>query len=338
MPRKPPQPVKLPPLPFGNEFAEVQTDINAFSERMATVITSLNEYAALGDPDKFSSKSVTLEINGLKLVSSANSPVRADIGASNDTTLMIPFSGQNISTVGDINFRWQAHQGALFIPAVGRGGACDVRASLMVDLDPLRLQHTARAMLGYGDHSEIDLRIHDTRVVPLRRANNDFDSVFRHLSGVIDSVHSNPAILSHLGIDELFYRTVVMMLRPDLFEDPLANGAPHLKQRELDPVCDFIRSNLSERLTLSDLEKVSQLSARSLQYAFQQRFGCTPMQWVREERLLMARRDLQHLRPGESIADIAILCGFVNQGTFAAYYRRRFGELPSETVGKSLQR
>ncbi|MCF8167381.1 MAG: AraC family transcriptional regulator [Rhodoferax sp.] len=330
--------VKLPPLPFGNEGAVLRTDIAEFGQRMASVITSLNEYAAVGSNSDFASKAVTLQINGVKLVASANTAVVADIGSSEDITLMIPFAGTNVSKIGSVDFRWQAGQGAMFIPQVGRGGVCGTRASLMVDLDPCRLQRTARAMLGYGEVAEIDMRLHEARVLKLRTPYNDFDGIFRNLCGIVDNVRSDADVLAKLGVDEMLYRAIVMMLRPDLFEAPETVQTSQDRCRELDAVCDFIRGNLGERITLTDLEKIAGTSARILQYAFQQRFGCTPMQWVREERLLMARRTLQKFREGDSISDAALRYGFMNQSAFSAYYKHRFGELPSETVAKRAKR
>jgi AraC-like DNA-binding protein len=208
----------------------------------------------------------------------------------------------------------------------------------MVDIDLVRLQSTACAMLDLRDGASVDLRLHDARVLALRVAPTESDGVFRNLAVLIDSLLSNPLLLHQLGVDEMFYRTMVLMLRPDLFQGPEPAGQNPIQRRELDPVCDYIRSNLGERLMLTDLEKVSGSSARNLQYAFQQRFGCTPMQWIREERLLMARRALQDLCASDSISEVAIMHGFMNPGVFSAYYKRRFGELPSATVGNASMR
>jgi AraC-like DNA-binding protein len=208
----------------------------------------------------------------------------------------------------------------------------------MVDIDLVRLQSTACAMLDLRDGASVDLRLHDARFLTLRVAPTESDGVFRNLAGLIDSLPSNPLLLHQLGVDEMFYRTMVLMLRPDLFQGPEPAGQDPIRRRELDPVCDYIRSNLGERLMLTDLETVCGFSARNLQYAFQQRFGCTPMQWIREERLLMARRALQDLSARDSITEVAFIHGFMNLGAFSAYYKRRFGELPSATARKALKR
>lgn len=52
------------------------------------------------------------------------------------------------------------------------------------------------------------------------------------------------------------------------------------------------------------------------------------------ERVLVARRLLQNIHDGETIATVAHDCGFVSQSAFSIYYREYFGELPSETVAK----
>lgn len=325
-------PTKLPPLPFCNDQADLTTDVARFAEKLSSVCTSLNECSAIGNPAEFFTKSVVLQINGMTLVATANSAGILDVGSGKDTTLMIPFSGRNISRVGTTNFEWQAHQCAMFISSVGRRGTSGTRSSLLVDIDRQRWQDTARAMLGGTAATPIDFQLNDACTLPLRTPWNDFDGIFRQLARMIDNVHGDTVLLGHLGVDEMFYRAMVLLFRPDLFAAPPA-GRSH-PRRELDSLCDHIRANLGERITLSDLERIAGLSARSLQYAFRERFGCTPMQWVREERLLKARHYLQNLRDGESIADIAVSLCFMNQGGFSSYYRRRFGELPSDTVAR----
>jgi len=49
----------------------------------------------------------------------------------------------------------------------------------------------------------------------------------------------------------------------------------------------------------------------------------------------MVRRDLLRKSPDSSISDVAAGWGFWHRGQFAAVYRRRFGEQPSETVKRT---
>ena len=51
---------------------------------------------------------------------------------------------------------------------------------------------------------------------------------------------------------------------------------------DLEPLLEVIAANLGGRLTLADMERWSGRTARTIQLAFQRRFGFGPMQWVRD--------------------------------------------------------
>jgi AraC-like DNA-binding protein len=53
---------------------------------------------------------------------------------------------------------------------------------------------------------------------------------------------------------------------------------------------------------------------------------------LRMVRLEHIRAELQSAEPNEKIIDIAYKWGVAHLGRFAAEYRARFGELPSETL------
>ena len=56
------------------------------------------------------------------------------------------------------------------------------------------------------------------------------------------------------------------------------------------------------------------------------------MQALRDARLAGVRADLLAARPGAR--DVAEAWGYAQLGIFAANYRRRFGESPSETLNR----
>jgi transcriptional regulator GlxA family with amidase domain len=56
------------------------------------------------------------------------------------------------------------------------------------------------------------------------------------------------------------------------------------------------------------------LSARSIQYAFQEHYGTTPIRYLRKVRLDRAREDLR--QGNATVADIASYWGFSNMGRF----------------------
>ena len=95
---------------------------------------------------------------------------------------------------------------------------------------------------------------------------------------------------------------------------------------------DFIKWNLAKPLNLTQLEMQSHYSRRALQYTFRERLGCTPLQWIRNQRLDLARLSLQNPSPGESVASISSDCGYRTQSLFSVDFQQRFHVRPSQLL------
>lgn len=65
---------------------------------------------------------------------------------------------------------------------------------------------------------------------------------------------------------------------------------------------------------------------------FRERLGCTPVQWLRRERLMQARRRLEHPGPGDTVAAIARASGYASASRFSGDFRRMFGSAPSQVL------
>ena len=113
---------------------------------------------------------------------------------------------------------------------------------------------------------------------------------------------------------------------------PLGEAPEHVRIVE-----DFIRSHADESIGLHDLANIAGVSARTLQTGFRRFRETTPMEYLRDHRLDLARHGLEHAAAtGRSVTEIAQSCGFNHPGKFAKCYRARFGESPSETRKRSL--
>lgn len=97
----------------------------------------------------------------------------------------------------------------------------------------------------------------------------------------------------------------------------------------------FIHANLVEPLTLSRISKAAGCSIRALQLAFRNHLGCTPTQYMRDERLRVAHYHLLTAPEGTLVGDIAYDVGFSHLGRFSIDYRRAFGQSPSATLRRS---
>ncbi|CAM3660507.1 AraC family transcriptional regulator [Nocardioides zeicaulis] len=96
----------------------------------------------------------------------------------------------------------------------------------------------------------------------------------------------------------------------------------------------FIEGRAADDLSVADIAAAAGVTPRSLQYAFQQHLGCTPLAYLRRVRLDLVHRSL---RTGtvEAVSDAAVRMGFFNPGRFAAEYRKIYGENPRDTLRRA---
>ncbi|EWM18084.1 AraC-family transcriptional regulator [Kutzneria sp. 744] len=96
---------------------------------------------------------------------------------------------------------------------------------------------------------------------------------------------------------------------------------------------DVIESDPSAPLTLSTLAAHCGVGPRSLQKAFQQHLGMSPMEYVRDVRLRRAHEELRAADPfADSVAAVARRWGFTHLGRFAAAHEAKFGQKPLRTL------
>ena len=108
----------------------------------------------------------------------------------------------------------------------------------------------------------------------------------------------------------------------------------HAGTRAFNTAQAFIDASLREPLCLQTIARECGVSIRTLTALFRRECGLSPMVYVQEQRLQAARLALTRRRPGLTVASIATEYGFSGLGRFAATYRARFGELPSETLNR----
>lgn len=147
-------------------------------------------------------------------------------------------------------------------------------------------------------------------------------------------------LLDRLQFDDQIYRLMVAMLLPEIREEQSLDRLLH-RQREgrdsFDELIDFIKQNLGESLTLTDLESRSHYSRRALQYAFAERMGCTATKWIKNQRLDRARQRLERPNLNDTVGSIARECGYRSLGLFSVDFQQRFHVKPSQLLRESRQ-
>lgn len=91
-----------------------------------------------------------------------------------------------------------------------------------------------------------------------------------------------------------------------------------------------------DRVYVSDLCRAAHVSERTLQNAFRETTGMTPVGYLTRVRLHRARRALANAIPGSTtVTAVAMDWGFWHMGEFSRLYKDCFGDLPSETLRRT---
>lgn len=191
---------------------------------------------------------------------------------------------------------------------------------LTVRIDRAALQAHARALLGRD--AEIAFR-------PAVAA--DAADLLSAMAGYVEQMHDRPARFRR-QVEETVIATVLAAFpsdRSDELRRPERGCAPHYLHRveaaiDADPQAD---------LTVQDMAAIANVSARSLYYGFRRFRDTTPLGWLRDRRLDLARQLLLAADPATAtVAAIAIDCGFAHLSRFAGQFRKRFGRSPASVL------
>lgn len=145
--------------------------------------------------------------------------------------------------------------------------------------------------------------------------------------------HSQDILRSPLLINQLEQLTVTTLLGLHPPAQAHAISATRVLPRHLKKVVSHLHEQAHLPLTIAELSDIARVSSRTLQQAFREHYGMSPMQYLRQVRLDKLRHELIHSdEPYQTLADLAMRWGFAHQGRFSAEYRSRFGETPSETL------
>jgi AraC-like DNA-binding protein len=120
--------------------------------------------------------------------------------------------------------------------------------------------------------------------------------------------------------------SVDAMLENDRFSDG-NNHSVEIVER----TCKFLVDNLTRKVSVSELNKISGLTPRHLNRLFRRHVGTSLHQFVIDARLLRAEELLRN-RSDLLIKEVAFSCGFHSTGHLTTFMKRRRGMIPSQIV------
>lgn len=125
----------------------------------------------------------------------------------------------------------------------------------------------------------------------------------------------------------------LLVAQPHNYSDALLHDTRVAPPRAVREAVELLEAYPDRAWTAPMLASRVHVSVRALQEGFRRSLDTTPMSYLREVRLRKVREDLSAASPDvTTVGTIVYRWGIVNQGRFAATYREKFGEAPSETL------
>lgn len=98
---------------------------------------------------------------------------------------------------------------------------------------------------------------------------------------------------------------------------------------------DIINNQTGKPSTISELCRLTNVSERTLEYAFLEKYKISPSEYIKANRLHKVKNALISARgKNNQISTIANQQGFWHMGQFSADFKSQFGILPSEVLNK----
>jgi AraC-like DNA-binding protein len=281
----------------------------------------------------FRHRASTAVAGDLTLTSGYTSPIHGRIGDNPGVgAINICYQGESSYGVDGNTFHIHAEAPLYFNPGFSYNYTTGHYNGLVLHVDLQRLQDTAAAIGGMGLSSRrfaADLQrpqvlsMTEERqaklLITLRRAFALLDAPELQARGDLEV----------LQIDDLIYRILALALCPQLDG---GEGKGLSRELILEDLLEWIGANLQSPINLTQLEQRSGYSRRNLQLAFSKRFGCGPIQWIRRQRLGLARQHLLNPSPSDSVAGISSTLGFSNLSSFSRDFHNTYGIRPSEML------
>ena len=329
----------IPELIFGRGISEKFSNIDDFGAAIDKNSPRLKHISSLISHNDFRCKFFSTVINDTKIMTISHSSIYFEMTEERDCEIWIPLNGEHLHNNQHGSFLLAEGENVLLDQSHEKSVKSSNGSSAVIGIDLARLNDTINAMNGTSPNVDHDLRKDGSVVLPLFMCGIYFNQIFMNIFNQIDQLNNQPKALIISGIDEIIYRTLVLMMNKNLLEDHHSNHhKDYWVRSEIRRLCEYLKAHLEDQINLTTMEKISGLSSRSLQYGFRKYFGCRPFEWLRNERLILAKTKLTNSNDSMNITTLVYDLGFPSASLFSKYYKEKFGEKPSETLSRKKNR
>lgn len=193
-------------------------------------------------------------------------------------------------------------------------------------IDRVAVERELEALLGKSLHHAVDFDLAFDLSTP---EGARWLEAMKLMVSYVNDMDTSPAAAYHVENIERTLISGLLLTQHHSYADLLHESGGPVRPRTVRKVMDAIQEDPANPYTLGDLSEIAGVSARQLQYSFNDHLGVSPLVYLRNARLDLARNLL--LTSRMPVSEIAMRSGFNHLGKFAKYYRDRFGEAPSAT-------
>jgi AraC-like DNA-binding protein len=218
----------------------------------------------------------------------------------------------------------------------------EAEARFVVDSDWESLAFLIRPQ-DIGEHLKARQRESEFRLphnVELLEVNADrVRSLFEWGKRLVDTAARQPALFNERMNErvaaevELFETLLRTLATTERFEPTRSDRTRQAHSLIVKTAEDYALSHTGEHLHVSELCRVAAVSERTLEHAFSEVMGLTPVTYLIRLRLHRVRQALLAANHGTTtVSAEALNWGFWHFGEFSRAYKDCFGELPSDTL------
>ncbi|MFN7897204.1 MAG: helix-turn-helix domain-containing protein [Cyanobacteriota bacterium] len=298
-----------------------------FAERLQALLP-VRSCDALHQDQTFQVMSGGVRFGAVTVISNWGSGILGRVEGMDDAQLIVPYQGVGHFDIGGWRLDNRAGATLLYLPGGDWRVSSDVLAGVVLRLPRNAIAKVRRVMAGPAAPGEPPGLLESPKLLEYHQSQQAalFPSLYRALALLNATTLASGTLPESLRLDDLLLRLVGLLLGPLPSENPPLRCG---RDEPFEALIEWIEANCHRPLSLSDLERQSNYSRRSLQYAFRQRFGCGPMQYIRRQRLALAKQRLHAPLPGTTVTSVAHECGYLSVASFRRDYQQRFGEPPS---------
>jgi AraC family transcriptional regulator len=128
-------------------------------------------------------------------------------------------------------------------------------------------------------------------------------------------------------VDMMLQELLIRILETESRENRLINARANAGHDRIAYVLTFIKNHLSTKLSVKDLSQRAYMSETQFYQAFKNELGCSPVEFINQERLKLAAKLLQDSTA--SIGEISNRCGFNSISYFTRIFKRFYRQSPT---------